>query len=101
MSAVDDERAAQLVIGALGDNAIVAIDFNLDGRKVTPAMYAEVAKAIKAKKITVMADPSLAVAAAYSPEIRVDDETILRPASKPAARPARPRPSSTAKAPGV
>jgi hypothetical protein len=77
MSAVDDERAAQLVIGVLGDKAIGAIDFNLDGRKVTPAMYAEVAKAIKAKKITVMADPSLVVAAAYSPEIRVNDKTVL------------------------
>src|SRR5215212_7278867 len=54
-----------------------SLDFNLDGRKVTPAMYAEVANAIKAKKIAVMVDPNLAVAAAYSPEIRVNDKTTL------------------------
>lgn len=79
MSAEDDAKARKLVLEVLRSKSIAALDFTIDGRKVYPAMYEDVAKAVEAKKITVLVDKVSAdgAAAAYFYELRTGPNTIL------------------------
>lgn len=79
MSAEDDAKARTLVLEVLRSKPIAALDFTLDGRKVQPSMYEDVAKAIEAKKITILVDKVSGdgAGAAYFFELKTGDKTVM------------------------
>lgn len=81
MSAEDDRKATELVLQVLRSKPIASLDFTLDGRKVSPAMYESVAKAIETKKITIMVDKvsgtESGAGAAYFFELKTGENTIF------------------------
>jgi hypothetical protein len=79
MSAEDDVKAKKLVLDVLRSKPISALDFTLEGRKVSPSMYEDVAKAIESKKITILIDKVSGdgAGAAYFFELKRGEKTIM------------------------
>lgn len=67
------------MLAVLRSKQIAALDFTLDGRKVMPSMYEDVAKAVDARTITVMVDKVSkdGPTAAYFYEMKTGDKTIF------------------------
>jgi len=59
MSAEEDRKARDLVLAVLKHAAVAKISFTLNKRSVSPELYAKVAEAIDAGKITVLYAPAL------------------------------------------
>jgi hypothetical protein len=79
MSAEDDVKAKKLVLDVLRSKPISALDFTLEGRKVSPSMYEDGAKAIESKKITILIDKVSGdgAGAAYFFELKRGEKTIM------------------------
>lgn len=79
MSAEDDAKAKKLVLEILRSKPIAALNFTVDGRTIKPSMYEDVAKAIEAKKITIMVDKvsTDGAGAAYFYEMKTGDKNVF------------------------
>jgi hypothetical protein len=79
MSAEDDANAKKLVLQVLRSKPIAALAFTVDGRTIKPSMYEDVARAIEAKKITLLVDKvsGAGAGAAYFYEMKPGPKTVL------------------------
>ena len=74
----ESEQATKVVLSVLSNKGVGAIEFELDGWKITPGLYAKVAAAITEKKITVIVDKvSFKETALYVPEVKLADTTTI------------------------
>ncbi len=80
MGAEDDRKAKETVLAVLEHKSLNMVDFSISKRRISPALYQKVAKAIKDGKITDIVAPGILPAETsglYIPALTLADKSEL------------------------